>query len=71
MKPKIIIIIVLSVIALLFIFLNTEVVRINFIVGSFEMSQIVLILFSMVIGLIIGYFLGNMFEIKKKEKSDK
>jgi len=70
MKPKIIIIIVLSVIALLFIFLNTEVVTINFIIGSFEMSQIVLILFSMVIGLIIGYFLGNMFEIKKKEKTE-
>ena len=68
MKPKVIIIVVLSIIALLFIFLNTEVVRVNFIIGSFEMSKIVLILFSLVIGLIIGYFLGNIFEIKKKEK---
>jgi len=70
MKPKVIIIIVLSIITLLFIFLNTEVVGINFIIGSFEMSKIVLILFSLVIGLIIGYFLGNLFEIKKKEKSE-
>lgn len=70
MKPKVIIIIILSIIALLFIFLNTEVVGINFIIDSFEMSKIVLILFSMVIGLIIGYFLGNIFEIKKKEKSE-
>ena len=58
MKPKIIIIIVLSVLALIIALQNTEIVTIHFFLWTISMSRILLIIGFLFIGFLLGLLIG-------------
>ncbi|MEE9500639.1 MAG: LapA family protein [Candidatus Aminicenantaceae bacterium] len=62
MKPRIIIILLLVILAIVFIVQNTQVVSVKFLVLDFQMSQIIMI----VLMLLIGFFIGYLAASKKK-----
>ncbi len=62
MKPRIIIILLLVILAIVFIVQNTQVVSMKFLVLDFQMSQIIMI----VLMLLIGFFIGYLAASKKK-----
>jgi uncharacterized integral membrane protein len=62
MRPRIIIILLLIVLAIIFIIQNTHVVSVNFLFLKFQMSQIIMI----VLMLLIGFFIGYLVAGKKK-----
>ena len=62
MKPRIIIILLLVILAIVFIVQNTQVVSMKFLVLEFQMSQIIVI----VLMLLIGFFIGYLAASKKK-----
>jgi uncharacterized integral membrane protein len=62
MKPRIIIILLLVILAIVFIVQNTQVVSMKFLVLGFQMSQIIMI----VLMLLIGFFIGYLAASKKK-----
>jgi uncharacterized integral membrane protein len=55
MKPRLIIILLLVVLAIVFIVQNTQVVSIDFLFLKFQMSQIIMIVLMLLIGFFIGY----------------
>ena len=55
MKPRLIIILVLVVLAIIFIVQNTQLVSVNFLLLKFQMSQIIMIVLMLLIGFFIGY----------------
>lgn len=55
MKPRLIIILVLVVLAIVFIVQNTQLVSVNFLLLEFQMSQIIMIVLMLLIGFFIGY----------------
>jgi uncharacterized integral membrane protein len=61
-KPRIIIILLLVILAIVFIVQNTQVVSMKFLVLDFQMSQIIMI----VLMLLIGFFIGYLAASKKK-----
>ena len=58
MKPKFIIIIVLTVIALIIAFQNTETVTLHFFFWAISMSRIVVIIGFLLIGFLLGLLVG-------------
>ncbi|QQS36279.1 MAG: DUF1049 domain-containing protein [Ignavibacteriales bacterium] len=78
MKAKIITLLIVLLILIIFISLNTHLVEINFLFGKFQMSAIILISISLLIGLIIGFILNKIIEkprvrqenIRKDNNSD-
>ena len=65
MRPKIIAIIVLVVLALIVLYQNKDVVTIRLFFWSFAMSQVVLVLLNLAIGFVLGLFAANL--PKKRE----
>ncbi len=59
MKPRMIIILILVLLAIIFIVQNTQVVSVNFLVLKFQMSQIIMIVLMLLIGFFIGYLAGS------------
>lgn len=59
MKPRVIIILILVLLAIIFIVQNTQVVSVNFLVLTFQMSQIIMIVLMLLIGFFIGYLAGS------------
>ena len=59
MKPRIIIILLLVILAVVFIVQNTHVVSVNFLVLKFQMSQIIMIVLMLLIGFFIGYLVAG------------
>ena len=59
MKPKIIIILVLALFIAVFSLQNAEVVQIKLLFWTINCPRVILILVSVIIGLVIGTFLGN------------
>ena len=55
MKPRVIIILLLVVLAIIFIVQNTHVVSVDFLFLKFQMSQIIMIVLMLMIGFFIGY----------------
>lgn len=55
MKPRLIIILVLVVLAIIFIVQNTQLVSVNFLFLEFQMSQIIMIVLMLLVGFFIGY----------------
>jgi uncharacterized integral membrane protein len=55
MKPRLIIILVLVVLAIVFIVQNTQLVSVHFLLLEFQMSQIIMIVLMLLIGFFIGY----------------
>lgn len=68
MKAKIIIFMILIVLFTIFVSQNTSVVLINAFFWKFEMSAIVLISLTGLIGIILGFFLSNIFYRQKNAK---
>ncbi|MGD8538017.1 MAG: LapA family protein [Candidatus Aminicenantes bacterium] len=62
MKPRLVIILLLVVLAIIFIVQNTHIVSVNFLFLKFQMSQIIMI----VLMLLIGFFIGYLVAGKKK-----
>jgi len=58
-KPRIIIILLLVILAVVFIVQNTHVVSVNFLVLKFQMSQIIMIVLMLLIGFFIGYLVAG------------
>ena len=59
MKPRIIIILLLVILAIVFIVQNTQVVSMKFLVLDFQMSQIIMIVLMLLIGFFIGYLAAS------------
>ncbi len=59
MKPKAIVILILSILALIFIFQNSKVVTIHLLFWTVSASRIIMVLGLLFIGFIIGYLLGR------------
>jgi len=59
MKPKFIIILILAVLALIFVFQNSEVVTINLFIWTIAMSRIIMIASLLFIGFLIGFLLAR------------
>ena len=58
MKPKFIIIIILTVIALIIAFQNTEIVTFHFFLWTISMSRILVIIGFLFIGFLLGLLAG-------------
>jgi uncharacterized integral membrane protein len=62
MKPRVVIILLLVILAVIFIVQNTHLVSVDILFWTFQMSQIVMI----VLMLLIGFFIGFLAAGKKK-----
>ena len=60
MKLKTAIIVILSVLFLIIVFQNTQVVSFRLLFWQLTMSRIVWLIIVLIIGLVMGYFLGAM-----------
>ena len=71
MKTKIIILMIIIILFTVFVSQNTNIIPLNVLFWKFEMSTIVVISITFLIGLIIGFILVSMFSgPKKKEQSN-
>ena len=59
MKPRVIIILLLVVLATVFIVQNTQVVSVQFLFLEFQMSRIIMIALMLLIGFFIGYLVAG------------
>lgn len=59
MKPRVIIILLLVVLATVFIVQNTQVVSVQFLFLEFQMSRIIMIALALLIGFFIGYLVAG------------
>lgn len=70
MKLKGIVILVLAVLCLVVIFQNTEVVAFKLFFWELSMSRIIMLLFTLIIGIIIGYVLTTVLQGKRDRGKD-
>ena len=68
MNFKIILVIILSGFALIFLAQNIQVVTVSFLFWEISMSRAVLIFFTLLIGFIIGWFLHSYLSYRKDKK---
>ncbi|MFN3873375.1 MAG: lipopolysaccharide assembly protein LapA domain-containing protein [Ignavibacterium sp.] len=66
MKAKIIIMLILIGVFILFVIQNIEVVNINFLFFSFQISHVLLLFIVFALGVIIGMMLPAVLKNKKK-----
>jgi len=59
MKPRVIIILLLVILAAVFIIQNTQVVSVQFLFLEFQMSRIIMIALMLLIGFFIGYLVAG------------
>lgn len=59
MKPRVIIILLLVILATVFIIQNTQVVSVQFLFLEFQMSRIIMIALMLLIGFFIGYLVAG------------
>ncbi len=71
MKAKIIIFMILVVLFTIFVSQNTLVIPVNIFFWHIDMSVIVLMSLSVLVGAILGFILLKMFEYKEKKRTDK
>jgi ABC-type multidrug transport system permease subunit len=65
MKPSLIAAIVLAFLLLILVLQNTEVVTVRFFFWDFQMSRVVLILITTLIGFLCGYLVARLFDSGK------
>lgn len=61
-NTKLIVVAVLAVLVFVVLIQNTEVVSFQFLFWTLTMSRILMISFLLLIGLVIGYILGRMYD---------
>jgi uncharacterized integral membrane protein len=71
MKVKLVIIIILLTVASFFVYQNTDLVSIDFLVWSVDVSLALLVLFAFAAGLCIGWFLNSYLRFSRKRKRSK
>ncbi len=71
MKAKVIIFMILIVLFTFFVSQNTEIVGINAFFWKFQMSKIVLISLTGLVGLILGFILASIFNKQKRTEKIK
>lgn len=71
MKAKILILMILVVLFTIFVTQNTEIIPINFLFWSLQLSKIVLISLAGLLGLIFGFIAAHLFDKPKKIKNKK
>ena len=62
MKQKTIIILILIVFAIVILFQNTQVVEVQILFWKIAMSRIIMIVFFLIVGFIIGYFVPKLLK---------
>lgn len=65
MNTRLILLLVITGIAVLFITQNVAVVEVNFLFWSLAMSRALLIFFTLAIGFLLGWFLHSYFTYRK------
>ena len=60
MKAKTIIVLIMTILALIVIFQNTEVVAFQILFWQFSMSRIIWLLIMLLVGFITGYVVGTL-----------
>ena len=65
MKPKIIVITVLTLLFLIILGQNAHVVNVRLLFWRFDVSQIILILFLLLIGFAMGYLTSELLRMRK------
>ncbi len=60
MKPKTIIILILIALAVVFLIQNTQVVEVQIFFWKIAMSRIIMIIFFLIVGFIVGYFVPKV-----------
>jgi uncharacterized membrane protein YciS (DUF1049 family) len=68
MKVKLVISIILISIMVLFVYLNTDLVSINYLAGSVDVSLALLVLFAFAAGLAIGWLLNSYLRFSRNRK---
>ena len=71
MKAKVIIFMILIVLFTFFVSQNTEIVGINAFFWKFQMSKIVLISLTGLVGVILGFIMASIFNKQKKTEKIK
>lgn len=73
MTFKLVLILILASLAAIFIIQNVAAVEVTFLLWSISMSRALLVFFTLVIGIILGWFLSTYFSYRKakEELSDK
>lgn len=71
MKAKILILMIIIVLFTIFVTQNTEVIPINFLFWTVELSKIVIISLTGLLGLIMGFIIAHLFDKPKKIKNKK
>lgn len=70
MNLKLVLVILLSSMAVLFIAQNTDIVEIGFLYWRLSMSSALLIFFTMTAGFILGWFLHGYLLYRKTKKNE-
>ncbi len=68
MKPKAIVLIILSIIFVILIVQNSDPIKVNILFWSIHMSQVIVFFLILIIGFIGGYFAARIDETKKEER---
>ena len=68
MKTKVLILMIIIILFTVFVSQNTNIIPVNVLLWKFEMSTIVLISITFLVGLIIGFILVSMFSVPKKKE---
>ncbi len=68
MKTKIILLMILIVLFTVFVSQNTDIIPINIFFWKFELSTIVVISISFLVGMLLGFIISSLFSIPKKKK---
>ena len=71
MKVKLVISIILLSVAFLFVYQNTDLVSIDFLAWSVDISLALLVLFAFVAGLTIGWLLNSFLRFSRNRKKSK
>ena len=71
MKVKLVISIILISIMALFVYLNTDLVSIDYLAGSVDVSLALLVLFAFAAGLAIGWLLNSYLRFSRNRKKSK
>lgn len=66
MQTKTIVILILLVLAVVIFFQNTQVVSFRLFFWTINMSRIILFVFAMIVGIIIGYLIGIRKSLKRE-----
>ncbi len=70
MKAKIIIVLLLLALFTVFVSQNTKIVDVNFFFWRLEMSTIVLITFTFISGIILGFIIAAIYSSSGKKKKE-